>query len=226
MRSSELEQARARLLSPTSARRDAADCDCVIVRSPVSGRVLRLVKESEGVVEPGTALVEVGDPAALEIVVDLLSAEAVKVVPGQRVVIDAWGGAAPLNGVVRRVEPFGFTKVSALGIEEQRVNVIIDITDPPERWARLGHGYRVEPSIVLWENDDVIKVPRSTLFRHGDGWAVFAANDGRAVRRDVELGEGNGLEVQVLSGLEPGEQLVLHPSERVSDGARLAQRGG
>jgi HlyD family secretion protein len=224
MRSSELQQARARLVSPTTPHRDVADCDCVSVRSPVSGRVLRLVKESEGVVESGTPLVEVGDPAALEIVVDLLSAEAVKVQPGQRVVIDAWGGSQPLSGVVRRVEPFGFTKVSALGIEEQRVNVIIDITDPHERWARLGHGYRVEPSIVLWEGDDVVKVPRSTLFRHGDGWAVFVAENGRAERREVDLGEGNGLEVEVRSGVAPGERLVLHPSERVSDGVRLEER--
>jgi len=224
MRQSELEQARARLLTPTGARRDAEECDCVTVRAPVSGAVLKVVKESEGVVASGSPLVELGDPARLEIVVDLLSADAVRVQPGQRVNIDAWGGEQSLNGVVRRVEPFGFTKVSALGIEEQRVNVLIDLTDPRARWARLGHGYRVEPSIVLWESDDVLKVPRSTLFRHGSGWAVFVAQGGRAVRREVELGEGNGLEVQIVTGLETGEQLVLHPSGRVTDGVRVAKR--
>ena len=224
MRSSELEQARARLLTPGSARGEAEDCDCVLVRSPVSGAVLRIVTESEGVVAPGTPLVEVGDPARLEVVVDLLSADAVRVRPGQRVIIDAWGGEQPLDGVVRRVEPFGFTKVSALGIEEQRVNVVIDITAPHERWERLGHGYRVEPAIVLWENDDVLKIPRSTLFRDGTRWAVFVVEDDRAVMRHVLLGAGNGLEVQVLDGLATGERLVLHPSERVTAGARVHSR--
>jgi HlyD family secretion protein len=136
--------------------------------------VLRVLQKSEGVVSASTPLVEVGDPRELEIVVDLLSADAVRVQAGQRVYIEGWGEPEPLNGVVQRVEPFGFTKISALGIEEQRVNVIIDFTDPPEKWQRLGHGYRVEPRIVLWEADDVLKIPLPALFRDGDGWAVFA----------------------------------------------------
>jgi HlyD family secretion protein len=148
----------------------------------------------------------------------------VRVQVGQRVLIEAWGGDQPLDGVVQRVEPFGFTKVSALGIEEQRVNVVIDITSPRERWERLGHGYRVEPRIVLWESSDVLRVPLSALFRQGERWAVFVERDGRAELRDVEIGQGNGLHAEVRSGLEASERVVLHPAERVSPGVRLAER--
>jgi HlyD family secretion protein len=224
VRDSEYQVARARLLAPNAARARVADCDCVSVHSPVSGQVLRIVNESEGVVASGTPLVEVGNPGLLEVVVDLLSADAVRVQPGQRVVIEAWGGDQPLDGVVERVEPFGFTKVSALGIEEQRVNVVIDITSPRERWERLGHGYRVEPRIVLWESSDVLRVPLSALFRQGDRWAVFVERDGRAELREVEIGQGNGLQAEVRAGLDAGERVVLHPADRVSPGVRLAER--
>jgi HlyD family secretion protein len=224
MRESEYQVARARLLAPGAARERVADCDCVSVYSPVNGRVLRIVNESEGVVGSGTPLVEVGNPDLLEVVVDLLSADAVRVQAGQRVLIEAWGGDQPLDGVVQRVEPFGFTKVSALGIEEQRVNVVIDISSPRERWERLGHGYRVEPRIVLWESSDVLRVPLSALFRQGELWAVFVERDGRAGLREVEIGQGNGLHAEVRSGLEAGERVVLHPAERVSPGVRLAER--
>jgi HlyD family secretion protein len=223
VRESEYQVARARLMTPASRRRDA-DCDCISVYSPVSGDVLRIVTESEGVVQSGTPLVEVGDPIKLEVVVDLLSADAVRVEPGQRVIIEAWGGPRPLEGRVRRVEPFGFTKISALGIEEQRVNVVIDIREPRQQWQRLGHGYRVEPRIVLWESPDVLKVPLSALFRQGEGWAVFVGQGGRATLREVEIGHENGLEAEILSGLEAGERVVLHPGDRVSPGARLEQR--
>ncbi len=224
VRESEYQLARARLLSPGSTRDRPADCACVDVYSPVSGEVLRVVKESEGVVQSGTPLVEIGDPEKLEVVVDLLSADAIRVEPGQHVMIEAWGGGPPLAGKVRRVEPFGFTKVSALGIEEQRVNVLIDITEPRDRWQRLGHGYRVEPRIVLWESDDVLRVPLSALFRHGDRWAVFVAKGSRAELRPVEIGHGNGLEAEVVSGLEAGERVVLHPGDRVSPGGRISER--
>jgi HlyD family secretion protein len=224
VRDSEYQVARARLLAPSAARERVADCDCVSVYSPVSGQVLRIVNESEGVVASGTPLVEVGNPGLLEVVVDLLSADAVRVHSGQRVVIEAWGGDQPLDGVVERVEPFGFTKVSALGIEEQRVNVVIDITSPRERWERLGHGYRVEPRIVLWESPDVLRVPLSALFRQGDRWAVFVERAGRAELREVEIGQGNGLHAEARAGLEAGERVVLHPADRVSPGARLAER--
>jgi HlyD family secretion protein len=211
-------------MTPASRTRTAY-CDCVSVYSPVSGDVLRVVTESEGVVQSGTPLVEIGDPDKLEVVVDLLSADAVRVQPGQRAIIEAWGGPRPLEGVVRRVEPFGFTKVSALGIEEQRVNVVIDIKEPRQQWARLGHGYRVEPRIVLWESRNVMKVPLSALFRQGQQWAVFVDDGGRAELRTVEVGHENGLEAEILSGLKQGERVVLHPGDRVSPGTRLEQRG-
>jgi HlyD family secretion protein len=225
VRESELTQARARLINPAMAqRRRGADCDCVDVYSPVSGSVLRVLQESEAVVAPGAALVEIGNPQELEIVVDLLSSDAVRVEPGQRVFIEAWGGGERLNGTVRRVEPFGFTKVSALGIEEQRVNVIIAFSDPPERWRRLGHGYRVEPRIILAEGDNVLKVPRSALFRDGNQWAVFVDDEGKATLRQIELGLENGLEAEIRTGLNEGERVVLQPSDRVSDGVRVTER--
>jgi HlyD family secretion protein len=223
VRESEYQVARARLMTPASRTR-TADCDCVTVFSPVSGDVLRVVTESEGVVQSGTPILEVGDPDKLEVVVDLLSSDAVQVQAGQRAIIEAWGGSVPLEGVVRRVEPFGFTKVSALGIEEQRVNVIIDIKEPRQQWQRLGHGYRVEPRIVLWEGRDVLKVPLSALFRQGQRWAVFVADGGRAVLREVEIGHENGLEAEVVSGLAGGERVVLHPGDRVAPGARIEER--
>lgn len=225
VRSSELAQARARLMAPGGAQRGrSGDCNCIEVTSPVSGRVLRVLQESESVVAAGMPLLEIGDPARLEIVTDLLSTDAVKVRPGQRVFIEAWGGGPPLAGQVRRVEPFGFTKVSALGIEEQRVNVIIDFTEAPARWQRLGHGYRVEPRIVLASADQALKVPRAALFRDGDRWAVFVGEAGRATLRHVELGLENGLEAEVRQGLKAGDRVVLQPGDRVSDGVRVTAR--
>lgn len=224
MRGAELERARAELLSPLAARGLQTNCPCVPVTAPVSGRVLQVIHESEGVVSPGQPLIEIGDPEDLEIVADLLSTEAVKVERGQRVLIEEWGGGAMLNGRVERVEPFGFTKVSALGIEEQRVNVIVDFTDPPERWQRLGHGYQLEVRIVLWEDEDVLRVPLSALFRDGSAWAVFVEREGRAEKRLVEPGQQNGLEAEILEGLEAGEQIVLYPSDRVVEDVRLTAR--
>ena len=225
-RSSELEQAQARLMAPATARsKRTNDCDCVDVYSPVSGAVLQVLNESEGIVEAGMPLIEVGDPRQLEIVVDLLSTDAVQVEAGQRVIVEAWGGDVPLEAVVRRVEPFAFTKVSALGIEEQRVRVLIDLMDPPETWQRLGHGYRVQARIILDERADVLKVPQAALFRAGSEWAVFVFADDTASRRPVELGLQNGLEAEVVAGLELGEQVVLQPGERVSEGALLTPRG-
>ena len=224
MRKAELERARAELLSPLETRGQTAGCPCVAVTAPVSGRVLRVHHESEGVVAPGEPLIEIGDPRDLEIVADLLSSDAVKVEAGQRVLIEDWGGGEVLNGRVERVEPYGFTKVSALGIEEQRVNVIIDFADPPERWQRLGHGYRVEARIVLWEGEAVLKVPLNALFREGETWAVFIETEGRAEKRVVEPGRQNGLESEILGGLDAGQRIVLHPSDRVVAGVRLTAR--
>jgi HlyD family secretion protein len=224
VRQSELEQARARLLAPGSTIERSSGCDCVLVRSPVSGSILRVLNESEGVVASGTALAEIGNPGRMEIVIDLLSTDAVKVRPGQRALITGWGGERALQAVVRRVEPFGFTKVSALGVEEQRVNVIIDITDPIELWRRLGHGYRVDANIVLWESADVLKVPWSALFREGDGWAVFVERSGRAHLANVRIDHSNGLEAEVIKGLSAGEIVVLQPSDRVWSGTRIEPR--
>jgi HlyD family secretion protein len=223
-RSFDLDRAKARLVSPLEAEDPHGHCECIPIHAPVSGRVLRVMHESEGVVQAGEPLVEIGDPADLEIVVDLLSADAVKVDQGQRVIIEEWGGEKPLEGRVRRIEPMGFTKVSALGIEEQRVNVIIDLVSPHEEWHRLGHGYRVEVRIVLWEDDDVLALPLSSFFRQDDGWAVFVVEDGVAHVRPVERGRKTGLRAQVVSGLEPGETVVLYPNDQVAEGVRVTQR--
>ncbi len=221
----ELENARAHLITPDTvgARADGAEGCCVDVYAPVSGKVLRVIRESESVVLAADPLLEIGDPRDLEIVVDLLSTDAVRVEAGNPVLVNDWGGPA-LLGRVRRVEPYGFTKVSALGIEEQRVNVVIDLTDPPDRWQRLGHGFRIEASIVIWEAEDVVKVPVGALFRSEDGWAVFVVRDGRASLRRVEIGHMNGMVAEVLEGLNPGDLAVLHPSDRVSDGTRVVAR--
>ena len=223
MRQFQLDQARARLLTPLETLAHRASCECVPITAPVSGSILRILHESEGVVRAGDPLVEIGDPRDLEIVSDLLSVEAVKVEEDQTVLIEEWGGAV-LNGRVRRVEPYGFTKVSALGIEEQRVNVIVDFTDPPEHWQRLGHGYRVEVRIVLWRGDEVLKLPLSALFRNGDDWSVFVEDDGRARIRSVEIGQRSGLEAEIVTGLAEGERVILHPGDRVAEGVRITPR--
>jgi HlyD family secretion protein len=220
----QIERARAQLMSPAETQRTAGECACIALRSPVNGQVLQLLQQSEAVVAASTPLAEVGDARDLEIAVDLLSTDAVKVEAGQRVIIDGWGGQTPLEGRVRLVEPFGFTKVSALGIEEQRVNVIIDIVSPRDEWTRLAHGFQVDARIVLAERANVLKVPLTALFRDGDDWAVFVAAGGRAALRHVMLGERNGIEAEIVSGLTEGETVVLHPSDRVVDGVRVAPR--
>ena len=222
MRLFQLERARAELVSPAEDR--SAACACVALCSPVTGRILRVLQESEGVVAAGTPLVEIGDPRDLEIVVDLLSADAVKVEAGQHVIVEGWGGHKSLEGRVQLIEPFGFTKVSALGIEEQRVNVVIELTSAMEDWSRLAHGYQVDVRIVLSSGQDVLMLPLTALFRDGDAWAVFVDSGGRAELRRVEIGLRNGVSAEVVSGLENGERIVLHPSDRVADGVRIAAR--
>ena len=224
MRESELRHARSELLSPAQTQRDFDNCDCVTLTAPVSGSILRIIHESEGVVQAGEALIEIGDPRDLEIVVDYLSEEAVKIEAGQPVIIEEWGGGVDLAGRVDRVEPFGFTKVSALGIEEQRVNVIIDFTEEPAAWQRLGHGFRVETRVVLWRGENVLKLPLTALFRNGGDWSVFVEEDGRARHRTVTLGRRTDLEAEIVEGLEAGERVVLHPSDRVVEGVGLAAR--
>lgn len=219
----ELERARATLV--VSEQQGSGNAvGPMAIRSPVGGVVLRRLRESEAVVPAGEPLLEVADPADLEIVSDLLSSDAVKVAVGQRVQIEQWGGEEPLVGRVRRIEPSGFTKVSALGVEEQRVNVVVDFADPEKAHQYLGDGYRVEVRIVIWETDDVLILPSSSLFRHRGDWAVFAVKEGLADLRTVEVGQRNGLEVEVLGGIEEGTEVIVHPSDSIEDGVRIAAR--
>lgn len=220
----ELEQARAQLLSPLQTQQPAQDCECLPITAPVSGRVFRIYNASERVVAAGEPLVEIGDPLDLEISVDFLSSDAVQIHSGQDVIIAGWGGGEPLEGRVRLVEPFGFTKVSALGIEEQRVNVIIDFTGPVEQRAALGHGYQVEARVILWQSDQALTVPLTALYRVGEQWTVMLEQDGRAVERSVELGHRNGVSAEILDGLAAGDRVVAHLSDRVQPGVRITPR--
>ncbi|GAA3908540.1 HlyD family efflux transporter periplasmic adaptor subunit [Sphingomonas limnosediminicola] len=217
-----LEAARAALLSSTSASNGEAP---VNVTSPVAGYILQVPQESERTVAAGTPLVEIGDPKKLEIVADLLSSDAVRVKPGAAVLIEDWGGERALNGRVRLVEPYGFTKVSALGVEEQRVNVVIDFIEPFDAIQRLGHGYRATVRIVTWSAPNILKVPISALFRSGGEWSVFTVDsEGRARLKKVMVGHMNDSSAEVLGGLSAGEKVLLHPSDKVRDGIKVAQR--
>jgi HlyD family secretion protein len=194
------------------------------LRSPVGGSVLRVHRQSAGAVAPGEALVEVGDPEELEIVVDLLSADAVRVPPGAEARITGWGGDTELEARVRRVEPSGFTRVSALGIEEQRVNVILDLEGDAQEWLRLGDGFRVEARILLARAEDVLRVPTAALFRRGDGWAVFRVEGARTLETPITIGRRSQAEAEVLSGLEVGDRVVVYPGDRVAHGVRVEER--
>lgn len=188
------------------------------VRSPVAGHILRIPDPSERVVAAGTPLLTVGDLSKLEIVIELLSSEAVKVRPGMTVILDGWGGSEPLKAKVQRVEPHAFTKVSALGIEEKRTNVVADLVDAPQA---LGDGYRVNAHIVVWTANEVTKVPASALFRCAEGWCTFAVENGRAKKRIVKIGHSNAQETEVLEGIKPGETVIRHPANQVEEGARV-----
>jgi HlyD family secretion protein len=197
------------------------------VRSPLRDaplRVFRVMQESARPVTAGTPLVEVGDPSALELEIDVLSADAVKVRPGARMILEHWGGDRPLEAQVRLVEPSGFLKISALGVEEQRVNVIGDLVSPPEERPTLGDAYRVEARIVVWEHNDVLKVPAGALFRRGEQWSVYVVSGGKAVLRAVDVGMTNGLETEIRGGLQECETVVVHPSDRIHDGASVMPR--
>ncbi|MEO0325682.1 MAG: HlyD family efflux transporter periplasmic adaptor subunit [Myxococcota bacterium] len=204
------------------------DEEVLEVTAPVQGRVLRVLRESEGVVQPGTPLLEVGDPAALEIVVDVLTTDAVRIEAGAPVAIVRWGGEETLEAHVVRVEPSAFTKVSALGVEEQRVNVVIELDAERQRWAALGDGFRVEARIELWRTDAALTVPASALFRDGAGWAVFAVDgdegEGTAAVRPVELGRRNGFAAEVSAGLDEGALVVVHPGDTLEDGMEVSWR--
>lgn len=215
----------ARLTDPANVAAPAEATCCVRVLAPASGKVLAIVQDSEATVLPGTRLVDIGNPLDLEIVADLLSTDAVQIKVGAPVRIDGWGGQ-PIRGKVVRVDPAGFLKISALGIEEQRVRVTIDFADPPEVWSQLGHDYRVVVHVTTWSAPDVLTVPISALFRKGDQWAVYADDSGRAKTVPVQIGHRNNRTAEVVSGLAAGDRVVLHPSDRIVDGGRIAERVG
>jgi len=219
----ELEIARAAVASTTRLQ-GGGSLEALQVRAPVAAQVLELLQESEGAVAAGQPLLEIGNPDSLEVEVEVLSTHAVKIAPGSKVILDRWGGEQTVEGTVRRVEPSGFTKISALGVEEQRVRVIVDFVSPREDWQSLGDGYRVEARFVLWEGDDVLQVPTSALFRQGEGWAVFAVEGGRARLTPVESGQRAGLSTQILSGLAAGARVVSHPDDKIADGTRVKPR--
>ncbi len=218
----ELDRARARLMP---ANVEAAG-RVLEVRAPVDGVVLRRHRESEGIVPAGEPLLEIGDPSHVEIVADLLSTDAVKVKPGMRVGVEQWGGDSPMGARVERVEPSGFTKVSALGVEEQRVNVIMDFEDDRAAWASLGDAYRVEVRIAVQELPDVVKVPTAALFREGEQWAVYVLDENRARRVVLELGARTNAEAEVRSGLTADQRVVIHPPDALTDGARVTVNAG
>jgi len=192
-----------------------------VLRSPVAGRVLAVHRESEGQVNPGEPLVEVGDVNTLEVWVDVLSQDAVQIRPGTRVILDQWGEESLLEAQVSRVSPQGYTAVSALGVEERRVTVVAQLVSPPADWLSLGTGYRVLARFVIWEGENVLQVPTGALFRTGEGWAVFVVESGRAVERAVAVGQQTGLRAQVVAGLEEGEVVIIHPENAIVEGVRV-----
>lgn len=224
MRTFEHERMEAQLLSPATTQSQRGRCQCLNILAPVNGQILKIINKSEGVVSAGTPLVEIGDPADIEIVIELLSSDAVKVEPGKLVEIRNWGGEGVLSGRVNRIEPVGFMKVSALGIEEQRVNVIVDLLDNYERWSRLGHAYQLDVDIILFEGTDVLSVPVTALFREGQRWVIYAVRDGIVDKRFLEVGRQNAFSAEILSGLEEGDQFVVYPNNQIIDGVAVEPR--
>jgi len=213
----------ARLIEPSTITAPTNPVCCIQVRAPVTGRVLKIIQESEAVVQIGAPLLEIGDPLDLEVVADLLSTDAVQINIGASVRIDGWGGQ-PIEGRVTRIDPAGFVKISALGIEEQRVRTTIDFVDPPEVWSRLGHEYRVIVHVTIWAADHVLTVPVSALFRKGDNWAVFAVANGRARTTVVQIGHRNSRLAEVMTGLADGDRVIVHPSDRIKEDVSVSAR--
>jgi len=216
----ELARARAVLERPKSGTTE----ELVELKSPVNGRVLKLMQESETVVSPGMPILEIGDPTDIEIEAEILSRDAVSIQPGDSVEIDQWGGETPLKGRVRRVEPAAFTKISALGVEEQRVIVLSDVIDPPLEARALGDRYRVEVRVAVWHTDDALVVPAGALFREGSDWKTYIYQNGKARLTAVEAGRSDGRFTQVLSGLKAGDKLLLHPPDTVVDDSAVRER--
>ncbi|MBI5632630.1 MAG: efflux RND transporter periplasmic adaptor subunit [Nitrospirae bacterium] len=216
---------RARSLLGHSAAEGIADRErIVLIKAPAAGGVLKIHHESEGVIAGGEPIIDIGDPGMIEVKAEVLSADAVKIKIGAAVLFERWGGSEPLSGVARIIEPAAFTKISSLGVEEQRVLVIADITSVPEDWKRLGDGYRVEASFVIWEGKDVLQVPSTALFRKGEGWAVFVVDRNRARLKEVKVGHRNGLVTEIVSGLTENELVITHPDDAVRDGVRVRLR--
>jgi HlyD family secretion protein len=199
----------------------APDRAVVEVKAPVSGRVLRVIEESSRAIATGAPLMEIGDPANLEVVVEVLSRDGAAIQPGTRVELEQWGGSESLQARVRLVEPAAFTKVSALGVEEQRVNLIADIVTPAEKRTGLGDNFRVEARIVTWESDKVLKVASGAVFRRGDQYAVFAVRNGRADFQPITIGRTSGSETEVTKGLAEGEEVIIYPGDRIKDSDRV-----
>jgi len=220
----ELQKARTALRYHTDEAEALDRSRTVYVRSPVKGRILNIHRKSEGTVGSGKPLIDIGDPSLLEVVVEVLSSDAVKITPGMQVLFERWGGEPVLSGKVRIVEPAGFTKISSLGVEEQRVLIIADITSPPEKWRMLGDGFRMDVSFIIWEGEDVLQIPAGALFRKMEGWAVFVIKNNRAYQRRVEIGHRTGLIAEIISGIDEGEEVILHPDERIMDGVRVKVR--
>jgi HlyD family secretion protein len=218
---SELERAKTTLRNFTAVKKTVGNVE---VASPVNGAVFKIYRESEGAVQVGEPLMEIGNAGSLEVRVEVLSSDAVRIKPGMTVLFKRWGRDEPLSGRVRRVEPAGFTKLSSLGVEEQRVLVIADITSPPEMWRVLGDGYRLEAHFVVWEGRDILQVPTSALFRSGKDWSVFIEEQGKARRRTVEIGQRTGLTAQIVSGLKENERVVAYPDDAISEGTKIRQR--
>ena len=217
VRERELESARAMLSSDET---DSVERCCVELVAPVSGKVLRVLTEDEQVVLPGTPIIEIGDPGNMEVVVDILSRDAVRVHEGSDAAITGWGGP-PITAKVQRIEPSAVTRISALGIDEQRVEVILALTGDEKDRRLLGHGFRVIARMVTWRGEDVLSIPVGALFREGSDWATFVLRDGRARLQILQIGERNDAFAQVLSGLESGDKVILHPSDRIADGVSV-----
>lgn len=197
----------------------------ISIKTPVGGRLLKIYQQSEGTVQAGTPILEIGDSYSLEIKVDLLSTDAVQIEKGTKVRIKRWGSDVVLNGIVKMIEPSGYTRISALGVEEQRVPVIVDILSPHRDWEQLGDGYRVVTEFITWQDDGVLQVPSSSLFRtSGDQWALFVVDDGIARLRNVETGYQSGLHTQIIEGLQEGESVITHPDERIENEVRVEAR--
>jgi HlyD family secretion protein len=218
-----LRQAEAELAEflPGSGAESGTACLAREIRAPVSGRVLRILEENARVVTAGTPLVEIGDPTDLEVVVEVLSRDGAAIPAGAKVEFEQWGGAEPLVGRVRLVEPAAFTKVSALGVEEQRVKAVADLLTPPEQRKNVGDNFRVEAKIIMWEASDALKVPAGALFRQGEQWATFVLVNGRTRLQIVKVGRSSGTETQILQGLQAGDSVILYPGSRVHDGQKV-----